>query len=62
MIRFLLPCAAAVATFLVGWIMGGFLAWNWDVSTWAPLGRAMLLWCSSPFAFGAFLATRIELS
>lgn len=61
MIRFLLPFAAAIAVVLAGWLMLGFIAWNWDTSTWDTSGRLLLLVCTLPFAVCAFAITKDEL-
>jgi hypothetical protein len=51
--KFLKASLAFIATFVLAWLMTGFIAWDWNPANWEPLARFALVGLASglgPFA------------
>ena len=49
---------AALTVAVVVYLLAGFIAWNWDASTWDVGGRFYVALIGSIFAALAFLVTK----
>jgi hypothetical protein len=47
---------AFIATFVLAWLMTGFIAWDWNPANWEPLARFSLVGMASGFGLLAVAA------
>jgi hypothetical protein len=45
--KFLKASLALFATFVLTWLMFGFVAWDWAPANWEPMQRFALVWIAS---------------